>query len=80
MLSWWQQQRVCIARALVCDPMLLLADEPTWALDSTTGKEILKLFTDLNKKGKTIIMITHDAQVASYANKIIHIKDWLIDN
>lgn len=80
MLSWWQQQRVCIARALVCDPALLLADEPTWALDSVTTKEILKLFTELNKSGKTIIMITHDSEVASYANKIIHIKDGLIDN
>lgn len=80
MLSWWQQQRVCIARAMVCDPMLLLADEPTWALDSATWKEILKLFTELNKRGKTIIMITHDANVASYAQRIIHIKDWLIDN
>jgi putative ABC transport system ATP-binding protein len=80
MLSWWQQQRVCIARALVCDPALLLADEPTWALDSVTSSEILKLFTELNKKGKTIIMITHDPEVAAYADKIIHIKDGLINN
>jgi len=80
MLSGWQQQRVCIARALVCNPPLLLADEPTWALDSVTSKEILKLFTELNKKGKTIIMITHDKEVASYADKIVHIKDGLIDN
>lgn len=81
MLSWWQQQRVCIARALVCDPALLLADEPTWALDSKTSAEILKLFSYLNKeKWKTILMITHDSNVASYAHKIIHIKDGLIDN
>lgn len=80
MLSWWQQQRVCIARALVCEPALLLADEPTGALDSETWKEVLKLFTQLNKQWKTIIMITHDSQVASYANKIIRIKDGLIDN
>lgn len=78
MLSWWQQQRVCIARALVCDPSLLLADEPTWALDSVTWKDVLTLFTKLNKQGKTIIMITHDSEVASYANKIIYIKDGLI--
>lgn len=79
MLSGWQQQRVCIARALVCNPALLLADEPTWALDSVTSSEILKLFTKLNEEGKTIIMITHDSEVASYANKIIHIKDGLIN-
>lgn len=78
MLSGWQQQRVCIARALVCDPLLLLADEPTWALDSVTSKEVLKLFTKLNKEWKTIIMITHDKEVASYADKRIHIKDGLI--
>lgn len=78
MLSWWQQQRVCIARALVCDPSLLLADEPTWALDSVTWKDVLTLFSKLNKQGKTIIMITHDSEVASYANKIIYIKDGLI--
>lgn len=78
MLSWWQQQRVCIARALVCNPALLLADEPTWALDSITWKDILNLFSELNKQGKTIIVITHDSEVASYANKIIYIKDGLI--
>lgn len=79
MLSGWQQQRVCIARAIVCDPALLLADEPTWALDSVTSSEILKLFTELNKKGKTIIMITHDSDVAKYANRIIRIRDGLIN-
>lgn len=79
MLSWWQQQRVCIARALVCDPPLLLADEPTWALDSVTWDEILQLFAKLNKQWKTIIMITHDSHVASYADKKIFIKDGLID-
>ncbi len=78
MLSGWQQQRVCIARALVCNPLLLLADEPTWALDSKTWKEILELFTKLNKEWKTIIMITHDKEVASYASKRIHIKDGLV--
>ena len=80
MLSWWQQQRVCIARALACDPALLLADEPTWALDSVSSSEILKLFTELNQKGKTIIMITHDPEVAGYADRIVHIKDGLINN
>lgn len=79
MLSWGQQQRVCIARALACNPALLLADEPTWALDSVTWKEVLNLFTELNKKWKTIIMITHYKEVASFAQKSIHIKDGLID-
>lgn len=79
MLSWWQQQRVCIARALACNPSVILADEPTWALDSETWKEVLKLFKILNKQWKTIIVITHDKDVASYANKTIHIKDWLIN-
>ncbi len=78
MLSGGQQQRVCIARALVCNPSIILADEPTWALDSVTWKEVLKLFTKLNKKWKTIIMITHDKEVASFADKRIHIKDGLI--
>lgn len=80
MLSGWQQQRVSIARSLVCDPPLLLADEPTWALDSVTSTELLQLFSKLNKEWKTIIMITHDDEVASYANKIIYIKDGLISN
>ena len=78
MLSGGEQQSVCIARALACDPDLLLADEPTGALDSKTGKDLLKLFCKLNKEGKTIIMITHDKEVASYAKKIIHLKDGLI--
>jgi putative ABC transport system ATP-binding protein len=78
MLSWGQQQRVCIARALVCDPALLLADEPTWALDSVTGKEVLTLFSKLNKGWKTIIMITHDQEVASFAKRIVYIRDGLL--
>ena len=79
MLSWWEQQRVCIARALACDPALLLADEPTGALDSVTSNEILELFTTLSKKWKTIVMITHDREVAAFANSIVHIRDGLID-
>lgn len=74
-LSGGQQQRVSIARALVGDPALLLADEPTGALDSKTGEEILDLFAELNKKGNTIVMITHDLDIAKRAGRIIHVKD-----
>ncbi len=74
-LSGGQQQRVAIARALVGHPSILLADEPTGALDSTTGKEVLQLFLKLNQMGNTIIMITHDEKVASYAHRTLHIID-----
>lgn len=75
-LSWWQQQRVCIARALVTNASLILADEPTWALDSTTGKEVMELFKKLNEEQwKTILLITHDQHVAEFAKKIVKMKD-----
>ncbi|MCX7658608.1 MAG: ATP-binding cassette domain-containing protein, partial [Oscillospiraceae bacterium] len=74
-LSGGQQQRVAIARALVGHPKLLLADEPTGALDSATGKEVLKLFEELNQNGHTIVMITHDLQVATHAKRIVKIID-----
>ena len=74
-LSGGQQQRVAIARALVGKPKLLLADEPTGALDSATGKEVLKLFAQLHEMGNTIVMITHDLKVASYAKRVIKIID-----
>jgi ABC-type antimicrobial peptide transport system, ATPase component len=74
-LSGGQQQRVAIARALVGQPKLLLADEPTGALDSATGKEVLKLFSQLHEMGNTIVMITHDLHVASYAERVIKIVD-----
>jgi len=77
-LSWWQQQRVCIARALVSNPSLLLADEPTWALDSVTGEEILELFKKLNEEQhKTVLLITHDRHIWESAKKMIRMKDWL---
>ena len=74
-LSGGQQQRAAIARALVGSPKLLLADEPTGALDSATGKEVLKLFGELNQKGHTIVMITHDLNVAKSAGRIVRIVD-----
>ena len=74
-LSGGQQQRAAIARALVGNPKLLLADEPTGALDSATGKEVLKLFGELNQKGHTIVMITHDLNVAKSAGRIVRIVD-----
>ncbi len=74
-LSGGQQQRAAIARALVGNPKLLLADEPTGALDSATGKEVLKLFGELNQKGHTIVMITHDLNVAKSAGRIVRTVD-----
>ncbi|MFT8315271.1 MAG: ABC transporter ATP-binding protein [Clostridium sp.] len=74
-LSGGQMQRVAIARALVTDPQMILADEPTGALDSKTGKEVLKMLTDLNDEGNTIVMITHDMDIASHAKRIITVRD-----
>lgn len=75
-LSGWQSQRVAIARALVVNPSIILADEPTWALDSKTWEEILNLFKEINKEWKTVIIITHDLNIASKASRVINIKDW----
>lgn len=77
-LSGGQQQRVAIARALVTTPALLLADEPTGALDSATGKEILTLFKQLNDMGNTIIMITHDLKVAQHSKRIGYLTDGVL--
>ncbi len=74
-LSGGQQQRVAIARALVGEPSLLLADEPTGALDQASGKDVLRLFSNLNEMGHTIVMITHDLKVAENARRIVHIID-----
>lgn len=79
-LSGGQQQRVSIARALANDPNIILADEPTGALDSKTGQEVLNLLTQLNEQGKTIIIITHDMAIAQYAKRIIRLKDGLIES
>ena len=74
-LSGGQKQRVAIARAIINNPEILLADEPTGALDQASGKQVMELFKSLNDEGVTIIMITHDANVASHAKKILHIID-----
>jgi putative ABC transport system ATP-binding protein len=74
-LSGGQQQRVAIARAVVTEPSILLADEPTGALDQGTGQQIMELFKELNKEGRTVIMITHDKNIASNGNRILNIID-----
>jgi putative ABC transport system ATP-binding protein len=77
-LSGGQQQRVAIARALINDPKILLADEPTGQLDSKTAAEIMMLLAAMNDRGKTVIVVTHDANIASYAKRLIQIKDGVI--
>ncbi|HHV50357.1 MAG TPA: ATP-binding cassette domain-containing protein, partial [Clostridiales bacterium] len=74
-MSGGQQQRVAIARAIAARPPIILADEPTGNLDTTSGKEILKILLELNAEGKTVILITHDLGIASHANRIVEIRD-----
>ena len=74
-LSGGQKQRVAIARAMVADPKILLADEPTGALDSKSGLQVMELFDTLHKQGVTIIMITHSDEIASYADRVVKIID-----
>jgi len=74
-LSGGERQRVAIVRAIVNNPTLILADEPTGTLDSRTGREIMKIFKKLNKQGRTILMVTHDENMAKYAARIIRLKD-----
>ena len=77
-LSGGQQQRVAIARALVTNPGILLADEPTGALDQKTGRQIMQLFRELNEEGHSIIMITHDMKIAENAKRVVHIIDGVL--
>ena len=79
-LSGGQQQRVAIARALVNNPSIIFADEPTGNLDSQTGEDVMNLFKELNSLGQTIILITHEEDIAKQSKRIIHIKDGLIES
>jgi putative ABC transport system ATP-binding protein len=77
-LSGGQQQRVAVARALVTDPAILLADEPTGNLDSESSVEIMKLLRDLNQQGRTIVLITHESDIAAFAHRVVRLRDGVI--
>lgn len=79
-LSGGQRQRVAIARAMVNNPSIILADEPTGNLDTKTSIEIMKLFDDIHKNGNTIIIVTHEEEIAAYANRIIRLRDGIIES
>ena len=78
-LSGGQQQRVAIARAMVNDPDILIADEPTGNLDSAAGREIMGLFTDLHVRGRTIVMVTHEQEIAAHARRVVRLRDGVIE-
>ncbi|KPK84650.1 MAG: hypothetical protein AMJ81_05075 [Phycisphaerae bacterium SM23_33] len=78
-LSGGEQQRVAVARSLANDPSVLLADEPTGNLDSATGQQIMELFAELNRRGKTIVLVTHEPHIAGYAGHRLHMRDGRVD-
>jgi len=78
-ISGGQRQRVAIARSLVNDPTIIMADEPTGNLDTKSGDEVMAIFSELNAQGRTIILVTHEPEIAQYAGRVIHVRDGMIE-